>query len=218
MANKRLSDRSTSYERFKRPEPSRSKRKAILIALEDEKSAKLYFQDWKEYLKASRVVVFARHLGPNPEEVVEAAFQADEERRVDRDRDEFDEVWIVVDTEGPADRKRSEQVRQAIEHVKKLGPRFHVAVSNPCFEYWLLLHFDNTTASFNDAAAVIVRLKKHVKNYKKHQSVFAETRDHVQTAIANAEKRFAVKGHGPHPCDCHPCTQIFALMKSLLGG
>lgn len=216
MANKRRPERSPIHERFKRPEPSRSKRKAILIALEDEKSAKLYFRDWREHRKADRVLVFAPYLGPNPPEVVDAAVRKDQEQQDDPDRDDFDEVWIVIDTEGPADRRRSGQVRQAIERVKKLGPRFHAAVSNPCFEYWLLLHFEDTAATFKDAAAVGERLRKHIKNYKKNQSAFRETRDHVVTAIARAEKRFAGKGHALHPCDCHPCTQVYALMQSLL--
>ena len=216
MSSKGRSNRSSIHDRFKRPDPSRPKRKAILIALEDEKSARLYFEDWKEHLKASRVVVFPRHLGPNPAEVVEAAVQRNEEQRSDPDRDPFDEVWIVIDTEGVGDRDRLMKARAAIERARKL--QFKTAVSNPCFEYWLLLHFEDTTATFNDAAAVGARLRKHIKNYKKNQSAFRETRDLVRTAIANAEKRFAGKGGGPHPCDCHPCTQIYMLMKSLLGG
>jgi hypothetical protein len=49
--------------------------------------------------------------------------------------DDVDEVWCLFDVESPQAHPR---LREAIELAEQGGVR--VAVSNPCFEVWLLLH------------------------------------------------------------------------------
>jgi hypothetical protein len=62
--------------------------------------------------------------------------------------DEVDECWCVFDVEWP---KHHPNLKQAITLAADHGIR--LAVSNPCFELWLLLHFEEQTAfmSTNDA-------------------------------------------------------------------
>lgn len=56
-------------------------------------------------------------------------------RRAARD---FDEIWCVFDTD------EHENLPQAIEEARRSGVK--VAVSNPCFELWLVLHRREQTA------------------------------------------------------------------------
>ena len=56
-------------------------------------------------------------------------------RRVDRD---FDELWCVFDTD------EHKKLAQAMEDARQSG--IEVAVSNPCFELWLVLHVQDQTA------------------------------------------------------------------------
>lgn len=66
-----------------------------------------------------------------------------------RDEDgEVDEIWCAFDVEWP---ENHPQLREAVALATSNGIR--VAISNPCFELWLILHFRNQTAFMtNDQA------------------------------------------------------------------
>jgi hypothetical protein len=70
-------------------------------------------------------------------------------RAVERNNDdEVDECWCVFDVEWP---RNHPHLKQAIGLAAKHGVR--VAVSNPCFELWLILHFEDQTAFMDTASA-----------------------------------------------------------------
>jgi RloB-like protein len=150
---------------------------------------------------------------------VEAAKQENAKRKelADRDQDDgFEEVWVVFDTEGPQNTIRLEQARNAIEQARNLG--FFTAVSNPCFEYWFLLHFEWCVQMFMDAGSVCNRLKTHIRDYSKAKDYYAMTKPKVQTALVNAKRVFRERCQRPqdHPCNCLPCTQVYRLVEKLL--
>src|SRR5439155_24819750 len=121
----------------------RNPRKAILIALEDQRSARLYFDGFRKELRGQRIVILVDWSGSDPKSVVRAAKEAREERKAQAEKDQddpFDEVWVVFDTEGPQNVQRQRAARGAIEQARTL--EILTAVSNPVFEYWLLLHFE----------------------------------------------------------------------------
>ncbi len=51
---------------------------------------------------------------------------------------EIDEIWCLFDVEWPDNHP---DLHQALALAKKVG--IHTAVSNPCFEVWLALHFEH---------------------------------------------------------------------------
>jgi RloB-like protein len=201
--------------------PSRNPRPAILIALEDLRSARLYFEGFKKELKAQRVIVIAPHVGSAPKSVIDAAIKARDDPELKNkagldEGDEYDKVWVVFDTEGPRNAQRNVDARHAIERARQLG--FQTAVSNPSFEYWLLIHFEWCVKPFQNGDAVCRLLKKHIPDFDKGKDCFLITLPHVQTAIGHAKRVFAERYQhsSKHPCDCHPCTEIYRLVESLL--
>lgn len=56
---------------------------------------------------------------------------------------DVDEYWCIFDVESPKE-KEHPRIRDARQMATDNG--IHVAVSNPCFELWLLLHFREQTA------------------------------------------------------------------------
>ena len=46
--------------------------------------------------------------------------------------------------------------------------------NNPCLEYWLLLHFEDTAAPFPDCDSARKRLKKHLHNYEKSEKFYTK--------------------------------------------
>jgi len=144
--------------------------------------------------------------------VVSAAKEARDARDCE---DPFFEIWVVFDTEGIQNTVRQQSARRAISQASNLG--FRHAVSNPSFEYWLLLHFEYCVKTFPNGAAVETALKKYIPTYGKGMNCFHIVRKHTPTAIKNAVKNHEDRCRhiGPHPCDCHPSTQIHLLIERI---
>lgn len=63
-----------------------------------------------------------------------------------------DEYWCVFDVEWP---RQHPKLREALALARRTGIR--VAVSNPCFELWLILHFQEHDAHLSTDEAVAIR-------------------------------------------------------------
>jgi hypothetical protein len=72
----------------------------------------------------------------------------EEAKRRKRDKKEFwDQVWCVFDTETKLTQTRREGLKEAVNSAKYApGSRIELAISNPCFEIWLLWHKENQSA------------------------------------------------------------------------
>ncbi|MGR6997917.1 RloB domain-containing protein [Yinghuangia aomiensis] len=84
----------------------------------------------------------------------------------DRDCDAFDEVWCVVDVDEFKD------ISAAVG--KAAGAGIEIAISNPCFELWLILHFGDHTAPCTSYGTLSPYLKKHVPDYDKSKLRFRD--------------------------------------------
>src|SRR3546814_2975529 len=102
--------------------------------------------------------------------------------------DGVDEVWCVVDREAAAARKdclRACAVAKTAKHRK--GQQFELAISNPCFEVWVLLHFERSARPFANCQEVIRSLKQHRPEYTKSNKVVLDgTLGLLEAALANA--------------------------------
>jgi hypothetical protein len=112
-----------------------------------------------------------------------AAFHNDPERIIARALDlaeSYDHVWVVFDDDA---RDR------ALDLAKKACDKdLSVAFSNPCFEVWYILHFENRTGPFKNSQAVKNRLKrKHIRDYRESMGVYDRILPHQQDALQRAE-------------------------------
>lgn len=158
------------------------------------RSARLYFESFKKALRAQPVIVIAPHVGSAPKSVIDAAIKARDDPDLKNKsgldgEDNYDEIWVIFDTEGPQNRQRNLDAKHAIDRARQLG--FHTAVSNPSFEYWLLIHFEWCVKPFKDGDAVCRLLKNHIPDFDKGKDCFSATRPRVQTAIGHAKRVFA---------------------------
>lgn len=71
-----------------------------------------------------------------------------------QEQEEIDEVWCLFDIEWPENHPGLREAK-----TKAAGSDVRLAVSNPCFELWLALHFDNHTAWLDTDAAGKLRRK-----------------------------------------------------------
>lgn len=110
--------------------------------------------------------------------------------------DEYDGVWCVVDAdEFDIDAARVAAARANVE----------VAVSEPCFELWLLLHFADHRAHIPNGKAACALLTKHVPGYAKKLDYSAFDKG-VEMAVERAE----ALGQG------NPGTEVWRLVKTVL--
>lgn len=65
------------------------------------------------------------------------------------DAENVDEVWCVFDVEHPDPHPR---LREALDHAERTGVK--TAISNPCFELWLVLHSRDQRGSMSTREAV----------------------------------------------------------------
>jgi hypothetical protein len=110
----------------------RQERRRILIVAEGEQTEPEYFEGLAKYARATGVNVFAAHtvgLGRDPLALVREAIR----RRKAADRDEYDEVWCVCDVDA------HDTLHRALTEARRNAVL--MAVTNPCFELWLLWHY-----------------------------------------------------------------------------
>lgn len=67
---------------------------------------------------------------------------------------ETDEFWFIFDVEWPVNHPG---LREAVSEAKQHGVR--TAVSNPCFEIWLILHFQDQSSWLDNGDARRLRRK-----------------------------------------------------------
>lgn len=99
--------------------------------------------------------------------------------------DEGDSVWCVFD----CDDNTNAMLRSARELADKEG--YRIAYSNPCFEYWYLLHYTAHTGHLENCDAVIQQLQKkeRLPGYTKSDDLYADLLPMQSNAINRAQKR-----------------------------
>lgn len=150
-----------------------------------------------------------------------------------------EQKWILLDYDG-----NQGQIDQEFLEAKKLAEEngFRVAYSNMCFEYWLLLHFED----FKQPTMIIgkshskwlcTKINEHIKNYNKtHQEcpvdlydpdskkitqdlfmVFKaidpkNNKERILNAYERAKAMFESKPGNPYE---EPVTNVFLLLEEL---
>ncbi|OKI65003.1 RloB [Streptomyces sp. MJM1172] len=106
--------------------------------------------------------------------------------------DGYDEVWCVFDVDQFPD------VDEAVTQARRAGIK--VAVSNPCFEVWLLLHFADHRVHVETYKKLLPLLRKHVPAYDKTRVDFAAYRQGLKVAAERAERLDPTgEDHGRNP-------------------
>lgn len=157
--------------------------KRLLIVCEDEKSSKLYFESFKrdEKLKRQLSSVDIEVVHPKDYSPVGLVNEAKiKKKKAKRDRNPYDEVWIVLDKDGHAN------LDQAL--ITARDNKISVALSVVCFEYWILLHFEQKKKHFTKCDDVISYIKKeHFADYEKKINAYVSLKDKIRVAIKNGK-------------------------------
>ena len=188
--------------------------KAFLIVTEGEKTEPNYLKALRNRLQLNAAEVEILHpKGTDPVTLTNKAIELRESRKKSAKKGlaiAYDEVWVVFDLENPHDERRKLAVK-AMAMKEAAGIRF--AISDPAFEFWLLLHEEYTTSQFADCDAVITRLEKHWLNYSKGQTPSAEFLEKMPVAVQRAQQ--CREHHEACAGDGNPSTKVDLLARTL---
>ena len=190
-----------------RRRPFRRASPRILIVCEGKKTEPGYFAYFRKRYRG--VLEIKLKSGDAPRALVDLAvkLKTDADRAANATQDPnllFDEVWCVFDVDG---RKVASAKRHAVENG------IQAAISNPCFELWALLHFQDQRAQIS-ATKLKEACRKYMPGYEKELPT-ARLEQFYDKALANARSLDAwqrQQGRGP---DENPSTGVYRLTEAI---
>ncbi len=190
-----------------RREPFRDPRPIMLIVCEGEITERQYFEQFAHQHRNSRVRVKVAEETGVPLSLVQVAkrYMHGAAREAIRQHDEnlaIDSVWCVFDID------EHPNVPEAKQTARDSGIR--VAVSNPCFELWLLLHL-RESPGMQHRHHMQRELKSHITDYDKHVNLeyYMNGYNH---AVARA-KRLDDLARAMGTPGCNPTTNVYELTE-----
>lgn len=214
-----------SIDHSTRKKESKSPKKIYLIACEGECTEPNYIKGLVKHQKEKGKIAFgteikfSHHSHSDPYGVLQDLLNT-------TNLDSFDELWIVIDRDEVELKDKGfgghskENFNKALEESQ--NKNVSVACSNPCFELWILLHFE-----YRDTACTREEIQKKalekvntilgkdkqikkVDELKSIEKLYDLLKDKVDVAIKNANKLKENESKKQNPS-----TGMFKLLESL---
>ena len=201
---------------------------SILVVTEGINTEPIYFDGVRKVFASNAIELVSHGAGRgDPRKLADAAIEIRRERKRQAKEKElrisqledFDELWIVFDTDVLTSDKRD----NGIQYAKSKGIK--IASSEPCFEYWLLLHEADsyTTAPMAKCENVKPYLKSAFgwssydksKEETKKQVTPLVTKDNVATAIKAAKRVREYHEQAGSSFPANPSTEVDLLIDSI---
>ncbi len=200
---------------LKRKRALRSPYGRVLIVCEGKKTEPNYFRELirDKKLNTAKVKVEDNKQGSDPMSVVKYALA------LYKKDSEYDRIFCVFD------RDRHTTYDAALDKIRQhrfgKSGKLAAVTSVPCFEFWLLLHYEYTARPFGQGVglrqssceAVMTRLEKFLPGYKKaDQGIYDKIKNKITDAIKHAEQlESASRTSGA----TDPSTEVHKLVQCL---
>ncbi|AFI03525.1 RloB family protein [Helicobacter cetorum] len=152
MGSDELFKKRRARKQESRKNPSQEQKSRVLIVCEGEKTEPNYFLALKDYLRPKDIVrvIPAKHSSPS--QILNTAKNRGEN---------FDKVFCVMDVD------KHETLEKALQETKE--NRMKPIISKPCFEFWILLHFEycHNKPFYGSEWLVSEVKKKYCRDYSK---------------------------------------------------
>ena len=200
-------NRNRTHGRLK---STRDAKPILLVVCEGAVTEKEYLQGFANRCRNSRVQIeIASEAGRDPKSLVEIAKahkkRAEEAAEKGDSNLAYDQVWCLHDIDDHPVDKISAAKDMARDHGITL------AVSNPCIELWLYLHFEDTGVIHRKKLASL--LKKRFPQYDKHVQ-FADYEPGLSDAIKRAKTLDKLAQTALEP-GRNPTTAVYRLIEEI---
>ena len=188
-------------------------RKSILIVCEGEKTEPIYFNALKKRLRLIMVDIEIIGEGAAPINVVNRAISLREDRKIIANKSltkaEYEIIYCVFDVD------THETLDQAIDKAR--GNEICVILSNPCFEYWYILHFRKTSAPFSSSQNVKSALRREHSAYSESDTtIFNVVYPKTSDAIKHSKEVLNEQHNDAEDIrDCNPSTHVHKIVEYL---
>ncbi len=180
--------------RIKRSESIRNSRARVLIVGEGLTEERYFEAIIKEYgLQKKYITITASGEGAAPLDI--AKFVANEVENAKNKNSPYDHVFCVFDMDIETGLKNAcQQILNTCKDIE--NEKDTLALSYPCFEYWILLHFEYKRPVFPKESPCIdctdilekrIKKEKHLPKYKKNYEGFEKIMDRLEVAIKNSK-------------------------------
>lgn len=201
-----------SLRSLERKSKERKPYDVVLIICEGTKTEPYYLNGLRESLRLSNTnIVIENCAGTDPISIVDHALEKHRNKNKDYDR-----VYCVFDKEHSNYQSALDKINS---HAKNDIPIYAIP-SVPCFEYWILLHFKDTTKPYQPKGKKSVgdqlksELKKHIKEYHEaDKDIFGKTKQHLGKALIRAKR--IDKSQKENGTD-NPSTKVYELVEYLM--
>jgi hypothetical protein len=190
----------------------------ILIVCEGQKTEPQYFKGIRNHkrLRTLQVTIVDAAGRTNPMGIINRAIAERQIIKADNGWEADDAVWAVFD--GDEHRLQDPQNWQAAI-AKAQSQKINLAITNPSFEFWYLIHFQDAFAPMS-AKEALRQLQRagNLPNYTKAQTLFPDplltrTSDAIQRAAKIAQQIDRDNlDHYSNPC----CSRLPELVQRLL--
>ncbi len=119
---------------------------------------------------------------------------------------EYDEVWCVLDTE-----LSDGLVSRLLDAARRADVR--LALSSPCFEFWLILHLDDHTRPFQSAKEAKQRLNALLPGWSEAGTRYPDFAAGVRSACDRARRLQPDDGERPR----NPSSTAWRLVEKIIG-
>jgi len=170
--------------RFKRKAPFRESH-LIFIACEGTITEPTYFRRVSQHLRCTRykVVILERDNNQNrPEQLLAHLLELRNSRKVRKE----DKLFLVSDKDNWEETELNEVAQGCSKNEITL------ALSNPCFEYWLLLHCEDFDVNHDewDCQQVTTKLSDLLGGYRKSNPCKPKILKGINTALERGEEMY----------------------------
>lgn len=186
---------------LRRRDAGRRSRVRLLIVCCGARTETQYLDSLRRHFPGSPIAMRVKSNVDSPSGLV--AYAA---KLRDQEAGQFDEVWCVFDVDDFA-----ADVEVAV--VAAARAEISLAISNPCFEFWLLLHLKDHTAWLNGPRGALEKLTQCLPNYNKAAPDFRLFSPGIRSAIARGRNQSA---EGRTHRD-NPSTTMWRLAQVIVG-
>jgi hypothetical protein len=201
---------------LKRRAPKRPPYPRVLIVCEGAKTEVNYFEEIRQEARLPTVNVRVIHspLGTEPQQIVQGAQEEFLKSTA------FEKVYAVFDRDEHLTYANAIAMAEArdgkLKNDEKEPISFEAVVSVPCFELWLLLHFDSIMAPIHRREA-LERLQRHLTGYQKgNNGVYPATLANLDVATQRArvlKQRFSRLSGTDAYTDVHELVDVLRKLK-----
>ncbi len=165
--------------RFVRPQGERRYRKMFVLATEGSKTESQYFEIFKDRNLVVHIEFLKKKGDSAPPQVLDRMRNYLKRKGLK----DSDEAWLVVDK----DQWTDYQLLQLYEWAQE-ADNYGFALSNPKFEFWLLLHFENGDGVSNSKTCSR-KLERHMPGCEKGIDARKISNHRIEKAVERAKNR-----------------------------